>query len=63
MKHINALRGENIEFYVKAVGILCFKGIMSLRFGTEGFNRGHALSKQVKMVSQVRACLVWFNFA
>jgi len=28
MKHITALHGENVEFYVKAGGILCFKGIV-----------------------------------
>jgi hypothetical protein len=64
MKHINAVCEYDIQFYVKAGGTLCLKGIiMSLRFGTEGLNRGHALSKQMRMVSQVRAWLVWFNFA
>jgi hypothetical protein len=29
--------------------------VMSLRFGTKGFNHGHTLSKQMKAVSQVRA--------
>jgi hypothetical protein len=56
MKHITALRGEDVEFYVKAVGTSYFKGIvMGMRFGSEGCNHGFALSKQMEMVSQARA--------